>query len=116
MTTKELIFKGYEFSATYLPNMDIYIDNGYVNDITPTYYENAVDALEEFKAIIKKFTELADEIVILDTLYQYYFRENFSLTEYKYKRVFELGRFLWYISIDYSEFIAEVQNTLEKYL
>lgn len=116
MTINELIIKGFEFSAAYVPNMDIYIDNGYINDITPAYYENAVNALEELKTIVKNFTELAEEVVILNTLYYYYFRENFALTDYKYKRVFELGRFLWYISIDYNEFITEVQDTLETYL
>lgn len=116
MTINELIIKGFEFAAAYVPNMDIYIDNGYINDISPVYYESAVDAMGELKTVVKNFTELADEVVILNTLYYYYFRENFSLTEYKYKRVFELGRFLWYISIDYNEFIAEVQDTLETYL
>lgn len=116
MTINELIIKGFEFAAAYVPNMDIYIDNGYINDICPVYYENAVDTLKEFETIVKNFTELVEETEIIDTLYHYYFKENFALTEYKYKRVFELGRFLWYISIDYNEFIAEVQNTLETYL
>lgn len=116
MTINELIIKGFEFAAAYVPNMDIYIDNGYINDICPVYYENAVAALKELETIVKNFTELAEEAVILDTLYRYYFKENFALADYKYKRVFELGRFLWYISIDYNEFIAEVQNTLERYL
>ena len=116
MTIKELVFKGYEFSTAFLPDMDIYLDNNYLNDICPVYYENAVDALKEFETIVKNFTELAEETEIINTLCHYYFKENFTLTEYKYKRVFELGRFLWYISIDYNEFIAEVQNTLETYL
>lgn len=116
MTTKELIFKGFEFAAAYVPNMDIYIDNGYVNDISPVYYENVVDALEELKTIVKNFTELAEEVVILDTLYRYYFKENFALTDYKYKRAFELGRFLWYISTEKEEFLRDIKETLDTYL
>lgn len=116
MTINELITKGFEFAAAYVPNMDIYINNGYINDICPVYYENAVDALEELKTIVKNFTELAEEVVIFDTLYYYYFRENFSLTEYKYKRIFELGRFLWYISIEKEEFLRDIKETLNIYL
>ena len=116
MTINELITKGFEFAAAYVPNMNIYIDNGYINDISPVYYENAVDALEELKTIVKNFTELADEVVILNTLYYYYFRENFALTDYKYKRVFELGRFLWYISIEKEEFLRDIKETLDTYL
>lgn len=116
MIIKELIFKGFEFMEAFLPDMDVYIENSYIDDITPVYYENAVDALEELKTIVENFTELAEKTEIINTLYYYYFKENFTLTEYKYKRVFELGRFLWYISIEYREFITEVQNTLETYL
>ena len=116
MTINELIIKGFEFAAAYVPNMDIYIDNGYINDISPVYYENAVDAMEELKTVVKNFTELAEEVVILNTLYYYYFRENFALTDYKYKRVFELGRFLWYISIEKEEFLRDIKETLDTYL
>ena len=116
MTINELITKGFEFAAAYVPNMNIYIDNGYVNEISSIYYENAVDALEELKTVVKNFTELAEEVVILNTLYYYYFRENFSLTEYKYKRIFELGRFLWYISTEKEEFLRDITDTLNTYL
>lgn len=116
MTINELIIKGFEFSAVFVPNMDIYIDNGYVNEISPVHYENTVDALEELKTVVKNFTELAEEVVILNTLYYYYFRENFSLTEYKYKRIFELGRFLWYISTEKEEFLRDITDTLNTYL
>lgn len=116
MTINELIIKGFEFAAAYVPNMNIYIDNGYVNEISPVHYENAVDTLEELKTVVKNFTELAEEVVILNTLYYYYFRENFSLTEYKYKRIFELGRFLWYISTEKEEFLRDITDTLNTYL
>ena len=116
MTINELITKGFEFAAAYVPNMNIYIDNGYVNEISPVRYENAVDAMEELKTIVKNFTESAEEVVILNTLYYYYLRENFALTDYKYKRVFELGRFLWYISIEKEEFLRDIKETLDTYL
>lgn len=116
MTNKELITIGYDFTENYLHSMDIYISDSYLTNICKAYHENITSALSGLNAIVKEYTSMAAEIAIKECMYYYYFRENFSLTEYKYKRVFELGRFLWYISIEKEEFLRDIKETLDIYL
>ncbi len=119
MTNSELILIGWNFAEKYISDaVDTYINNSYLFDIPTVYHDNITTAINEFKGIVDNYNAIAKKAEIISCIYYYYFRDNFVTVgiNHRYENAFDLARFLWYISIDYRDFIDDIQDTLEKYL